>query len=254
MTPTKGNGKDPLEILNTRPIDAWKWPKIAVFIPLLPALPFADEVLPHFLEIARTGVRFFYHPFGSIDSVRNRVAEGFLMSDYTHLLFLDGDQKHPIDIVQRMARWVIEDPNRLVVGGLYFNRREPFLPLAWVKGDDGMFYQIHKWERGLVGGLDLVAGGCLLVNRKVFENVERPWFFHDYTDVQEKKADFVYPTEDIAFCNKVREAGIEIFLDTTINSPHARSGWVTEETYRTYCAMQEQKEVYTPIERVRVPA
>jgi len=143
---SKRNGKKPA-ILETSPA-TWKWPRIAVFVPLLPALPYADEVLPYFIEIARTGVRFVYHTFGSIDSVRNRVAEGILMDDtFTHVLFLDADQKHPIDIVPKLARWVIEKPERLIVGGLYYNRRPPYLPLAWVKGEDGIYYQAHKWEK-----------------------------------------------------------------------------------------------------------
>jgi len=237
--PTHRANGNKFEILNQRPISAWKWPKIAVFVPMLPAWPFADEVWPYFNEIARTGVDFVYHPFGTIDSVRNRVCEALLMSDWTHILMLDADQKHQIDIVQMMARHVIDDPERLIIGGLYYNRREPFLPLAWIE-QDGELYQIHKWEKGLIEGLALIAGGCMLINKKVFEMIERPWFYNDYEGLQEKKGDFVYPTEDIGFCRKARKAGITIYLDTTINSPHARSGWVDEQTYRTYCEMHPE--------------
>lgn len=242
----KKNGKV-FEQLERSPA-TWEWPKIAVFVPILPAMPYADEVLPHFFEIARTGVKFIYHPFGSIDSVRNRVAEGILASDdITHVLFLDGDQRHPIDIVPRLAKWLLLKPERQIIGGLYFNRRPPYLPLAWAKSDDGFYYQLHKWEQGLIEGLDLIAAGCMLIDKKVFELVERPWFYHDYEGVQDRKAEFVYPTEDIGFCKKARSAGIEICLDTTINSPHARTSWVSEQTYRTYCEMHpdEQKDIVT---------
>ncbi len=237
-----GNGYEPdYSVLEQYPVSSWEWPRIVVFIPILPALPYADEVLPHFFEIARTGVSFFYHPFGSIDSTRNKVAESLLESDYTHVLMLDADQKHAPDIVQKLAGWVINKPERLVVAGLYFNRRPPYLPLAWVKQDDGFYYQVHKWERGLVEDVDLVAAGCLLINREVFERVERPWFYHDYEGAQERKSEFNYPTEDIGFCKKVREAGIQICLDTTINSPHGTNAWVTEETYRTYYEMKDSE-------------
>jgi hypothetical protein len=221
----------------------WEWPRIAVFVPMLPSMSYADELFPHFIEIARTGVRFVYHPFGLIDGVRNRVAEGVLADDsFTHVLYLDADQKHPIDIVPRLAKWVIEKPERLIIAGLYFNRRPPYAPNAWAKGDDGFYYQIHKWDRGLIEGIDLVGTGCLLVNKKVFEIIERPWFYFDYAGAQEKKGDFIYPGEDIGFCKKARAAGIEICLDTTIDSPHGRTTWVNEKTYRSYCEINEGEE------------
>ncbi|MBU2040092.1 MAG: hypothetical protein KKH95_13180 [Gammaproteobacteria bacterium] len=206
-------------------------------------MPYADELFPYFIEIARTGVRFIYHPFGLIDSVRNRVAEGVLASDeFTHILYLDSDQKHSRDIVPQLARWVIEKPERLIVAGLYFNRRAPYAPNAWAKGDDGFYYQIHKWDQGaLIEGIDLVGTGCLLINKKAFDIIERPWFFFDYEGVKEKKGDFVYPGEDIGFCKKARAAGIEICLDTTVASPHACTSWVNENTYRSHCAMNEDE-------------
>ncbi len=218
----------------------WEWPRIAVFVPMLPAWPYADDVWPHINEIARTGVRFLYHPYGVIDGVRNRVAEGVLLDDeFTHVLYLDSDQKHPIDIVPRLAKWILEDHERLIVAGLYFNRRPPYAPNVWMKGEDGLYYQAHNWGQGLIEGIDLVGTGCLLINKKVFEMLDRPWFYNSYEGIQEKKGNFVFPGEDIGFCKKARAAGIEIYLDTTIDSPHARTSFVNEKTYRSYCAMNE---------------
>ena len=91
----------------------------------------------------------------------------------------------------------------------------------------------------MIEDLDLVAAGCLLISREVFEQVERPWFYHEYTGVQEQKEKFAYPTEDVGFCKKAREAGIQICLDTTIKSPHGTNAWITEQTYRSYYEMKD---------------
>ena len=241
MSKTNGNGHKPnTSVLYTLPVSAWEWPRVAVFIPYPIAMPEPAEVLPHIIEIARTGVNFLYHQHDRQDVVRNRIAEQLLKSNYTHVLMLDSDHKHPVDIVQRMARWGIQDPKRLVIGGLYFNRRPPFEPCAWGKGEDGSMERLIDWQQGLVHGIELCGTAVMLIAREVFEQVERPWFFYDYQYYPDMKEDFMFPTEDIGFCKKVRAAGIEIYLDTTIDAPHGRTDWVTEKTYRTFAQMAQQ--------------
>lgn len=223
------------EVFNQFPVSSWIWPRVVCFTPMLAAWPMADEIWPFFNEITRkNGVEWIYEPYGSIDSVRNRAVEQFLKTDHTHILFMDADMKHRPDIVQAFARHVISDPTRLIIAGLYFNRREPYLPLAWARDKDGNLLRLHRWEPGLISGVELVAGGCLFVNRAVFENIPRPWFYHDYEYAERDKDKFAYPSEDIGFCRKAREAGIIIHLDTTIGSLHARGEWVNGQTYEDY--------------------
>lgn len=215
------------------PVDSWPWPKIAVYVPIEPSWGKADELFPYFTAIARSGVRFLYHPAGRTDVVRNRVAAIFLeQTEYTHLLMLDSDMKHPADVVQRMARWVIQDPERDIVGALYFNRREPHHPQAWKRGEDGLYYQFADWEPGIIDGCDIVGTGCILIHRRVFEGTEFPWFAYTYDRARIDKTDFVWPTEDIYFCNLAREAGFSISVDTSFAPLHGTSRWIGEDDYR----------------------
>ena len=115
--------KPDLSVLNKWPIGGWEWPRIVVHIPMMSALLYADKVFGRLWAIAQQGVPFL--PLGAdvTHVVRNRAGEALLMSDFTHILMLDADHLHQVDIVQRMARRVIQDPTRQVVAGLYFNRR-----------------------------------------------------------------------------------------------------------------------------------
>ena len=108
-------------------------------------------MFPNFIEIARTGVPFMHLPYGFADRMRNEAAKQLLSSrrKFTHIVMLDADHTHPPDIVHRLAKHVIEDPDRLIVGGINFKRTEPFAPCAAIVEDDKV-YRPQEWEAGIV--------------------------------------------------------------------------------------------------------
>ena len=218
--------------LRTWPIAAWTWPKIAIAIGMERALGHADDVFYDFWEIAAQGTPIIRMPYGRTDLVRNKVALALLESDYTHILYLDVDHKHPPNILQSLARWVLADPERLVVGGLNFRRGEPYDACAYKLGSgDGRVYPIVEWERGLIE-VDAIGTGSLLVSRKVFERIEPPWFANDYSRVMWDE----WPGEDLWFCRLCREAGIKMYCDTTVTSPHMIDATVDETVFRAFLA------------------
>ena len=235
----RSNGRKPNKpdpgVLDTYPVALWPWPRIAVYVPLLPCLPDAPRVFHRFLAIAGQGTPFIDAGYGEIAMQRCKVGEHVLESNFTHVLMLDHDHEHPVDIVQRLAARVIEDPRRLIVGGLVFRRTAPYDPALMIRDKSGNYYRSTDWEQGVVE-VDALSTACVLIHRSVFEHLKRPWFFYDYTGAEEGGKDWVRKTEDINFCEKARAGGIRIFVDTTVCSPHIPSdGPAVDEAYwRSY--------------------
>lgn len=224
-------GSTDFDFLNIWPIASWKYPRVLVGIPIERAISYAEKVFHRFLAIASQGSAFLEVPYGRIDLVRNLMVQRFLSSDFTHLLMLDVDHEHPVDIIQRFAKWAVLRPDAQVISGLNFRRKAPYDPVAgWFNGDKKR-HIMYEWEHGLVP-VDEVGGASLFVHRDVFLKIDPPWFFNIYDKVWEND----WPGEDIGFCRKCRELDIPIHVDTDISSPHCTEELVTEETFRNHIA------------------
>ncbi len=186
-----------------------------------------------FIALAQQGYAFVRRPYDRIDVTRNRMAQHLLDTpEFSHLLMLDMDHAHPPDIVKRLARWWLKDPEKLVIAGLNFRRTEPYDPLVWFVGPDGQWYHAVDWPQGILKA-DIVGTGAMLIHRSVFERVPKPWFTNDYSKVEEGD---LWPGEDVNFCKACAAAGIDIWVDTTTTSPHLGFSAVDESTHRAYMA------------------
>lgn len=118
----------------------------------------------------------------------------------THILFVDSDQVFPADAVHKLAKH-----GKMIIGANIVTRKLPMLPCA-----TGMDFQ-KLWTRPESTGLQEVVScgtGLLLVNTKVFAEIDIPWFETYYV-----KDSNVYVGEDVDFCNKARKAGFRIWID-----------------------------------------
>lgn len=92
-----------------------------------------------------------------------------------------------------------------VVGALCFTRHPPFAPcFGFPPGVEGFPDDEPLQQVGFVGT------GCLLVQRRVFDVVQYPWFEHPLPGTG----------EDVLFCDKLRAAGIPVYLDQGIEVGH----------------------------------
>jgi hypothetical protein len=189
-----------------------------------------DHAFLAFWEIARRGWPLMHRLYGRTDVNRNAFAAELLRSNFTHLVMLDSDHIHPVDVVEKMVRWVWQDPTRLVIGGLHFRRGEPFEPCAFIYGSDGQLHAPAEWQPGLIQ-VDAIGHGTLCVHRAVFERMPAPWWAYDYSRAPE-----VYPSEDLWFCRLCREHGITMWCDTTLTSPHIINNIVDAETFQRWIA------------------
>jgi hypothetical protein len=84
------------------------------------------------------------------------------------------------------------------------------------KNEDGIKTFIPKRHTGL-HEIIRCGASCLLVDRKVFEKVSKPYFLFDYNE----DATTHKRSEDIYFCDKVREA-FDIYADTDVTCAHEK--------------------------------
>src|SRR3990172_6237574 len=125
-------------------------PRPVIGVLLERALSHADKAFFPLLGIAQQGWPFMKMPYGRTDLVRNKMVLSLLQSQHTHLIMLDVDHIHPMDIVQRLMRRFLENPKLQIVGGLNFRRGEPYDPCAFIRVDDGRYLPMSEWSEGLI--------------------------------------------------------------------------------------------------------
>ena len=227
------------ERLGTLPIASWIWPRVLVAVPLERSIANASLVFHRFMEIAAQGPAFLKQDYTRTDLARNRFAIKLLESQYTHLLMLDVDHVHPADIIQRLARWPLMNPEIEVVGGLNFRRSEPYEPCCFFKDEEsGSVNAPAQWSPGLLK-VDYIGTGSILIAREVFEKIEPPWFQNIY-GIEANWAD-EWPGEDIGFSEKCQRAGVNMWVDTTTTSPHVGDRLIGEKTFRAYLEQHPEK-------------
>ncbi len=223
--------------LNQLPIMSWEYPRVLLCILRERSISYADEVLPSIIGVVGQGVTPLNLDYTRTDLARNKAAQFFLQTDFTHLIMLDIDHVHPYDIVQRLSRWflydklsggkLVDDNPLWVVGGLNFRRSYPHDPCAFLLDKYGRVCAPQDWGEGLMK-VDLIGTGCIMFAREVFEEIQVPWFWNDYSKAWED----TYPGEDLGFCRKCIEYKIPIYVDTTITSPHITTTTIDEKNYR----------------------
>ena len=165
------------------------------------------------------------------DMARNRIAADALNAKYDFVLMVDND----IAFRQDALKCLLEHDSDIVMG-YYLNRyargERRFACLyktgfGWNMYADDELRELREAGEYLIpvkgGGM-----GFTLFKASVFERVKFPWYKWtdltrkqvEYANVYECKDDFESGGEDINFCNRCRDAGIDIFADTRVNCGH----------------------------------
>ena len=170
-------------------------------------------------EVPDADIDIFTNNIG-IDRARNAICHQFLKSDCTHLWMIDHDVVPPRKIpwsAERHACW----------SGIYDHLMgHQLCKSAWKKN----YYQGCKEPQGYVPcktgeAHDAVSGGCMILSRELLEKPGKvydtthpyPWFeTHFNLDGTISKG------EDFDFCEKVKSAGEEIYLDPTYYCHHMK--------------------------------
>lgn len=139
---------------------------------------------------------------------RTQLVSQAFQNEATHLLWLDSDMKFPPDTFNRLL-----NHNFPVVACNYAQKDLQAKPTAYVEDDE---YVGPLWMDGDAIGVVQVkhAGmGVMLTDMRVYEAIDLPFFKFDPIP-----PDFVQQaTEDVYFCNKLKAAGIPIYVDQELS-------------------------------------
>jgi GT2 family glycosyltransferase len=169
----------------------------------------------------------YYRPpkhmkLSDIDKVRNYLAKEALNDGCDFLLMLDTDQifkpDTAIKLLNDMYNLLEVNPKIGAVGAKIFKRYPPFEPImSFVDKEyleetgETRYYLASKeqqHDKGLLE-VDATGTGCILYNCRVFKEIEYPWFkFEDRGT-----------GEDIGFCEKMRKADFNIYVDRDVEVP-----------------------------------
>jgi len=186
--------------------------KIAIAVPLtynnIPV-----EFFESYISMKKPIEHIFFHAGGyqGLAHIRNQLVEGAKKYKCSHILFLDVDHRHHPDTITKLL-----SHNSPIVSGLSYMRQEPFEPCLF-RGIINKYDTVTKWVDGELIEVDSVGAACLLINMGVFENIEAPYFNFMPNPVPEIKYSI---GEDVYFCNKLKQAGYKIYVDTSCTNKH----------------------------------
>ena len=157
-------------------------------------------------------------------SARNKLLQQFWDSDSTHLLCIDADIGWPPLAVLSMLQTKKE-----FIGGLYPARqgsKETFVYKPTLDKAGNKIMDNHLMR------VDYMPAGFMLMERSVLKKLRNKFPELKYTSKTDPKDtgyclfntelyEGEFWGEDFAFCRKVREIGVELWVDTLIEFEHA---------------------------------
>jgi hypothetical protein len=172
-----------------------------------------------------------------VDNARNKLADMFLKSDYTDMIFIDSDLQWDLD---SFARLLVADAD--VVGGTYLLKNETGkYPCSILTDNDN--YEIHDGfagpplvnEKGLIHAR-VCPTGFMKIRHSVFEKMAVKYPDNYYIDHNTNERvnnpfgrmliDHKYLGEDVSFCSRWNAMGGQIFIEPRCKLTHWGSkGW-----------------------------
>ncbi|MHA1854063.1 MAG: hypothetical protein ACTSUF_11245 [Candidatus Heimdallarchaeaceae archaeon] len=142
-------------------------------------------------------------------SNRNKIVQKFLQSDFDYLLMIDDDVIPPMNILE------LADFQKDIISAVCFSFQQNMnVPLTLKQSKEGDYnVDMFKGYEGLVE-TDAVGTGCLMLSRKVLEDIQAP--FNDIID-EDGIRKFGH---DVAFCKKAKEKGYKVYCNLNYSCQH----------------------------------
>jgi len=158
-----------------------------------------------------------------IARARNFLANTALESNPSHVMWIDGDIVMADQSVIRLI-----SHNLPVVGGVYFYKVEPHLPVVFDIPDDRstIIYKDNLDPEEEVQQVGVMGMGCCLVESDVY----RQWQKHFGND-EYYVNDGIGSGEDVYFFMGLHEMGVPVYIDPIIRCGHIREQMITSDEW-----------------------
>lgn len=137
---------------------------------------------------------------------RNNMVEDALAEGADYILFIDADMRFPRDTIERLIAH-----GKGIVGVNATTRSVPVKATAknLVIDEEGAcnWKQISSKNKTGIEQADGIGCGVMLISKETLEAIQKPWFFFELLPENKLLG------EDIYFCIKAKDAGIETFID-----------------------------------------
>jgi hypothetical protein len=156
------------------------------------------------------------------DAARNGMVEEFLETDCDALWFLDADVSPPSD---GLDFFLEETYDQWDLAGLPYpvfmtpHGYSCMQAVVCVYNHDGIGLKPARVPREGIRFVDGLATGCLFIKRKIFTEIERPWFEFKYDPTSRQMVE----GEDLGFCLKVNALGYKFLTDFSKVCSHFKS-------------------------------
>lgn len=162
-----------------------------------------------------------------IYDARNLMARKACENGFDRIMWIDSDMVFEPDLYERLSARINEGYE--FVTGLYFSRRMPIIPIIY-KGvtceeKDGKYYphaiEYDNYPKDAIFKVEGCGfGGCMMTTKMVLDIAEK--FGLPFSPI-------LGFSEDLSFCERAKQAGHEIYCDSSIKLGH-----------RSYCVIQEE--------------
>ena len=181
---------------------------------------------------------------GVISRLRNQVVSTFLeRTTDDWLLQIDTDQIITIEHFKKLVAAADKDERPIVSGVVHAawesgNLYPEPVPCIFKIGEDGGLFSLHEYPENKVIEIDAAGTGCLLVHRRVFEDMRdkadqihegEKWGF--YRDMPLNQS---WVGEDIFWSIRAKALGYKMYAHTGVQLPHKRTYWLKKEHHTDY--------------------
>lgn len=160
------------------------------------------------------------------DKQREMIAEKVDQMGAEYMMCLDDDTIPPPSAITDLFYVMMQHPKAAIVGGIYCTKEQIPQPLVWKEIGGGPYWD---WTVGDVFPCAGLGTGCMLIRMSVLKNIPKPWFL-DTSDSDVSRVDDFNGvpirvhgssgTDDLWFCQKVLDAGYEIWAHGGIIPVH----------------------------------